>query len=71
MTYNYEKSDKQYTKMAEPSFCACMGRVYGEPFCPCEMSRRELPMSKAHVIQAEKDKAELDKLFRGLGALDG
>jgi len=22
--------------------CACMGAMYGEPYCPCEMERRGL-----------------------------
>lgn len=29
------------------SLCACMGPMYGEPHCPCEMSRRGLPASEA------------------------
>lgn len=31
------------------NMCACMGPVYGEPYCPCEMNRRGLPSSPAHV----------------------
>ena len=28
----------------EISMCACMGPMYDEPFCPCSMKRKGLPM---------------------------
>ncbi|MBK3779836.1 hypothetical protein G3A43_06185 [Paraburkholderia aspalathi] len=29
----------------EINMCACMGPLAGEPYCPCEMTRRGLPPS--------------------------
>jgi hypothetical protein len=43
--------------------CACMGAVYGEPHCPCEMTRRGLPSSPAHIAANEKANEDLKKLF--------
>lgn len=43
--------------------CACMGAVYGEPYCPCEMSQRGLPSSPEHVAANEKANRELGELF--------
>lgn len=48
------------------SACACMGPMYGEPYCPCEMNRRGLPSSPEHVAANEKANRDLDALF-GLG----
>ena len=31
------------------SACACMGKMYGEPYCPCEMDRRGIPSSDEHI----------------------
>lgn len=31
------------------SMCGCMGAGYGEPYCPCEMTRRGLPPSPERV----------------------
>lgn len=45
------------------NFCACMGPVYGEPLCPCEMRRAGLPMSPEHVKANEDAKHRLDALF--------
>jgi hypothetical protein len=70
----YNRSEKLYSKREGPSMCACMGRVYGEPFCPCEMGRQGLPMSKEHVVAAERDRLALadlfDKLNRGVSLID-
>lgn len=40
--------------------CACMGSMYGEPYCPCEMKNRGLqaemdnnPLRKAEEVRAE------------------
>lgn len=30
----------------EINFCACLGPVYGEPYCSCEMQRRGLPLNE-------------------------
>ena len=34
-------------RKGELSMCGCMGPGYGEPYCPCEMTRRGLPPSPA------------------------
>jgi len=30
------------------SLCACLGPMYGEPYCPCRMKREGLPSSPEH-----------------------
>jgi len=45
------------------SACACMGPVYGEPFCPCEMKRQGLKSSPAHIEANEKANEDMKKLF--------
>lgn len=53
----YEKPDDAIT------FCACMGPMYGEPLCPCAMSRAGLERSqesKDALVAANK---RLDELF--------
>jgi len=32
--------------------CACIGPGYGEPYCPCEMTRRGLPSSPERIAEA-------------------
>ncbi len=54
----------------EISLCACMGARYGEPYCSCEMQRRGLPPSPAHVAAMEEDDRKLKTLFES-GALTG
>lgn len=51
----------------EINMCACMGPVYGEPFCSCEMGRRGLGMSVAHK-DAMKATEERFKAFFGAKA---
>lgn len=41
-------------KEAQFGACACMGPIYGEPFCPCEMKRKGLPCSAGHIEAHEK-----------------
>lgn len=43
--------------------CACMGPVYGEPFCPCDMARRGLPSSPEHIKAQEEANERLRELF--------
>lgn len=67
---DYEKSDQHYDPKGTDTLsnlCACMGRVHGEPFCPCEMARRGLPLSKDHAEAQEKSKAEFDAFLRKYG----
>jgi hypothetical protein len=54
----------------EISMCACIGPVYGEPYCACEMTRRGLPSSAAHVAAIEEADKQLKSLFES-GALAG
>lgn len=46
--------------------CACMGPVYGEQFCPCDMTRRGLPSSPEHIKANAAAEQELSRLF-GVG----
>lgn len=46
------------------SMCACMGPMYGEPFCPCMMEKRGLPMDGPVRKAAEAEsKKQWDKSF--------
>lgn len=33
-------------EMNKITVCACLGPQFGEPFCPCEMIRKNLPRSE-------------------------
>lgn len=43
--------------------CACMGPMYGEPMCSCQMKRTGLPRSPMWEIAGKKFKEEMGKLF--------
>lgn len=43
--------------------CACMGPVYGEPHCPCDMERRGLPSSPEHIAAIKESERKLTELF--------
>lgn len=52
--------------MSLPSFCACMGPRFGQPYCPCEMQRRGLSDGSEYAwSEADKErlKAALEKIF--------
>ena len=47
------------------SACACMGPMYDEPHCYCEMKRRELPLNTVAREADRKKLAEaLDTFFK-------
>lgn len=50
-------------KTGEISLCACIGPMYGEPYCPCEMSRRGLPPSPQREAAQQEASERLAKLF--------
>ena len=50
-------------KTGEISLCACLGAMYGEPYCPCEMSRRGLPPSPQREAAQQDAQERLTKLF--------
>jgi len=50
-------------KTREISLCACLGPMYGEPYCPCEMSRRGLPPSPQREAAQQDAQEKLAKLF--------
>lgn len=52
----------------EVSLCACLGPVYNEPYCPCEMRRRGLPRSVQHKRATEAATVQLQS-FLQTGAL--
>lgn len=45
------------------SACACIGPMYDEPYCACEMRRRGLPPSPEHEFAMQKAEADLKSLF--------
>jgi hypothetical protein len=50
----------------DPKFvnvCGCLGAMYGEPYCPCEMRRRGLPSSPEHIAANAKSNEDMKKLF--------
>ena len=49
-------------RKGELNMCACMGAGYGEPYCPCEMSRRGLPPSPERVRATEESDRQLKNL---------
>jgi hypothetical protein len=40
------------------NFCACMGPILGQPYCPCEMQSRGLSDGKEYVW-SEEDRQRL------------
>ena len=55
--------------MKTPSACACMGAVYGEPYCPCEMRQRGLCSSEKHEEAMKKAKEDMARVFFGPGGI--
>jgi hypothetical protein len=44
--------------------CACMGPMYGEPHCICQMESRGLPLNtEARAAEAARSGAMLAELF--------
>lgn len=49
--------------------CACMGPMYGEPYCYCRMVSGNHPLNEpARAIEHERSRKQLDALF-GPGGL--
>jgi hypothetical protein len=49
------------------NFCACIGPMYGEPYCGCQMKRKGIPLNtearKKENERAEKQLVNLSKWF--------
>lgn len=45
--------------------CACMGPMYGEPFCYCLMIAKNLPLSNERVVAAKEATEAMEKIFNG------
>ena len=45
------------------NFCACLGPMYNEPVCPCEMRRRGLERSPECQFAQQKAQNDLERLF--------
>ena len=44
------------------NFCACMGKMYDEPYCICEMQRRGLALNEAaRAKDRERFETEISK----------
>lgn len=41
------------------SSCYCTGPRKGEPFCPCEMQRRNIKIKDGHWVEPEKNHGEV------------
>ena len=53
------------------NFCACMGQMYGEPHCPCEMERLGLPVNvAARAFGSLQANMQLESLFGPGGAFE-
>ena len=50
----------EYNKGVTMSVCACIGRVGKDPYCPCEMMKRNLP---GDYVWTDEQKAELYKVL--------
>jgi hypothetical protein len=49
---------------ADAGPCACMGPMYGERYCYCEMRARKLPLNEvARAEEHARSKAQMAKLF--------
>lgn len=47
--------------------CACIGPVHGEPYCPCEMTRRGIQPSAERLAEQARFKEFVES--GGLGAI--
>ena len=44
--------------------CACLGPMYNEPYCYCQMEARKLPLNDAaREVERLKDEADFKRLF--------
>jgi hypothetical protein len=62
-THFYDQSDQYYEKRKGLRICACMGAFAGEPYCPCTMAAKGLPMSKAHVKENQDAQVRWKEFF--------
>jgi len=53
----------QKLERGELSACACMGPMYDEPYCSCEMVSRGLERSPRVAIEEAEAKTRWEKLF--------
>lgn len=50
-------------RKGEINLCGCLGQMYGEPYCPCEMTRRGLPPSPERVRANEEANVRMKELI--------
>lgn len=55
-------------RKGEISLCACLGAAPGEPYCPCDMTRRGLPASPARQHETAEANGRMRDLVNS-GAL--
>lgn len=46
-----------------PSLCACLGPMNGEPFCNCQMAQFGLPRSEEHIRKQVEATAKIKAVF--------
>lgn len=47
--------------MNPPKICACMGPMYGEPYCPCRMEQLGLPLNE---VAREQERVRAEKQMK-------
>lgn len=56
-----------FDKCVATKLCACMGPMYGEPYCPCRMSAmgfdKQMEENPLRIAENERAKKQLDALF--------
>lgn len=52
------------TNISLSNFCACMGPLHGDPYCPCEMRARGLPFDDSRLKWSEDDKKRLHDFLK-------
>lgn len=70
MEHSKETRPTFMTQCDRLNICACIGPVYGEPHCGCEMARRGIPMSEAHLVAIEGFNKSMKQMFAD-GAFSG
>lgn len=60
----YSAANEMLEKLrkGELNLCACLGPGYGEPYCPCEMTRRGIPRSTERVRATQEADRRMSEL---------
>ena len=61
--YSDAKAITEKLAKGELNLCACMGPMYGEPHCPCRMTRLGLPPSAERLAAEDASDARMKELI--------